>query len=121
MGTNLFYRDSSDYWTFNPNNLVSTDVFDGMQIEIDPGVEIPRFSYSKSGWLNGEGIMRITPSQAEGIKMPWKYQIIFTDDDSAYVGVASSGTVRDELGSSISPRKIMQPALNFYIQKLSQR
>ena len=90
-----------------------------MQIEIDPGVEIPRFSYSKSGWLNGEGIMRITPSQAEGIKMPWKYQIIFTDDDSAYVGVASSGTVRDELGSSISPRKIMQPALNFYIQNIS--
>ena len=41
VGTNLFYRDSSDYWTFNPNNLVSTDVFDGMQIEIDPGVEIP--------------------------------------------------------------------------------
>ena len=119
VGTNLFYRDSSDYWTFNPNNLVSTDVFDGMQIEIDPGVEIPKFSYSKSGWLNGEGIMRITPSQAEGIKMPWKYQIIFTDDDSAYVGVASSGTVRDELGSSISPRKIMQPALNFYIQNIS--
>ena len=49
--------------------------------------------------------MRITPSQAEGIKMPWKYQIIFTDDDSAYVGVASSGTVRDELGSSISQEK----------------
>ena len=83
------------------------------RLKFDPGVEIPKFSYSKSGWLNGEGIMRITPSQAEGIKMPWKYQIIFTDDDSAYVGVASSGTVRDELGSSISPRKIMQPALNF--------
>ena len=45
IGTNLFYRDSSNYWTLNPNSLVSTDVFDGIQIEIDPDVEIPEFSY----------------------------------------------------------------------------
>ncbi len=119
ISTNLFYRDSAQYWTLNPSNLVSTDVFDGIQIEIDPDVEIPQFNYSKSGWLNGEGIMRVTPSQAEGIKMPWKYQIVFTDSDSAFVGIASSGTVRDEMGSSIGSRKIMQPALSFYIQNTS--
>ena len=119
IGTNLFYRDSSNYWTLNPNSLVSTDVFDGIQIEIDPDVEIPEFSYSKSGWITGNGIMRITPSESEGIKMPWKYQIVFTDSDSAYVGVASSGTVRDETGSSIGSDKIMQPALSFYVQNTS--
>ena len=119
IGTNLFYRDSSNYWTLNPNSLVSTDVFDGIQIEIDPDVEIPEFSYSKSGWITGNGIMRVTPSESEGIKMPWKYQIIFTDSDSAYVGVASSGTVRDETGSSIGSDKIMQPALSFYVQNTS--
>jgi hypothetical protein len=119
IGTNLFYRDSSNYWTLNPNSLVSTDVFDGIQIEIDPDVEIPEFSYSKSGWITGNGIMRVTPSESEGIKMPWKYQIVFTDSDSAYVGVASSGTVRDETGSSIGSDKIMQPALSFYVQNTS--
>jgi hypothetical protein len=119
IGTNLSYRDSSNYWTLNPNSLVSTDVFDGIQIEIDPDVEIPEFSYSKSGWISGNGIMRVTPSESEGIKMPWKYQIVFTDSDSAYVGVASSGTVRDETGSSIGSDKIMQPALSFYVQNTS--
>ena len=118
IGTNLFYRDSSQYWTLNPNNLVSTDIFDGIQIEIDPGVEIPEYSYSKSGWITGNGIIRITPSEVEGIKMPWKYQIVFTESDSAYVGIAFQGTVRDETGASISD-KIMRPALSFYIQNTS--
>ena len=119
VGTNLAYRDTLDYWTLNPSGTVSTDIFDGMQVEIDPGVETPEYNYDNSGWITGNGIMRITPSESEGIKMPWKYQVIFTDDDSAYVGVARSGTIRDENGTSIGSDKITQPALDFYIQNTS--
>ena len=119
IGTNLIYRDTVDYWTLNPGGTIFTDIFDGMQVEIDPGVETPEYNYDNSGWITGDGIMRITPSESEGIKMPWKYQIVFTDDDSAYVGVARSGTVRDESGTSIGSDKITQPALDFYIQNTS--
>jgi hypothetical protein len=119
VSTNLIYRDTLDYWTLNPIADVSTDIFDGMQVEIDPGVENPEYNYDNSGWITGNGIMRITPSYLEGIKMPWKYQIVFTDDDSAYVGVARSGTVRDESGTSIGSDKITEPALDFYIQNTS--
>ena len=119
VGTNLIYRDTLDYWTLNPIRDISTDIFDGMQVEIDPGVETPEYNYDNSGWITGNGIMRITPSGSEGIKMPWKYQIVFTDDDSAYVGVARSGTVRDESGTSIGSDKITEPALDFYIQNTS--
>ncbi len=119
IGTNLIYRDTVDYWTLNPGGTIFTDIFDGMQVEIDPGVETPEYNYDNSGWITGDGIMRITPSESEGIKMPWKYQIVFTDDDSAYVGVARSGTVRDESGASIGSDKITQPALDFYIQNTS--
>ena len=119
VGTNLIYRDTLDYWTLNPIGDISTDIFDGMQVEIDPGVETPEYNYDNSGWMTGNGIMRITPSESEGIKMPWFYQIIFTDDDSAYVGVARSGTIRDESGTSIGSDKITQPALDFYIQNTS--
>lgn len=119
VGTNLIYRDTLDYWTLNPIADISTDIFDGMQVKIDPGVETPEYNYDNSGWITGNGIMRITPSYLEGIKMPWKYQIVFTDDDSAYVGVARSGTVRDESGTSIGSDKITQPALDFYIQNTS--
>ena len=119
VGTNFIYRDTLDYWTLNPSGTISTDIFDGMQVKIDPGVETPEYNYDNSGWITGNGIMRITPSYLEGIKMPWKYQIVFTDDDSAYVGVARSGTVRDESGTSIGSDKITEPALDFYIQNTS--
>jgi|TARA_B110000240_G_scaffold113950_1_gene127893 hypothetical protein len=119
VGTNFIYRDTLDYWTLNPSGTVSTDIFDGMQVKIDPAVEIPEYNYDNSGWITGNGIMRITPSGSEGSKMPWKYQIVFTDDDSAYVGVARSGTVKDESGTSIGSDKITEPALDFYIQNTS--
>lgn len=119
VGTNLIYRDTLDYWTLNPIGDISTDIFDGMQVEIDPSVETPEYNYDNSGWITGNGIMRITPSGSEGIKMPWTYQIVFTDDDSAYVGVARSGTVKDESGTSIGSDKITEPALDFFIQNTS--
>jgi len=119
VGTNFIYRDTLDYWTLNPSGTVSTDIFDGMQVKIDPAVETPEYNYDNSGWITGNGIMRITPSGSEGSKMPWKYQIVFTDDDSAYVGVARSGTVKDESGTSIGSDKITEPALDFYIQNTS--
>ena len=123
IGTNLVLNDEVDgvpnYWTLNPLGSIETDVFDGLQIKINDYIEIPEFSYSLSGWVNGNGIMRVTPSESEGLKMAWKYQVVFTDDDSAYVGIATSGTVRDELGQSIGTQKISNPALSFYVQNTS--
>ena len=76
---------------------ISTDVFEGLQIEVNDYIEIPEYSYSKSAWLNGNGFMRVTPSEAEELK--WYGNInIFTDNDSAFVGT-TSGTVRDETWS----------------------
>ncbi len=63
--------------------------------------------------------MRITPTNIEALRLSWKYNIVFTDDDSAYVGIARSGTVRDENGSSIGSAKITEPAVNFYVQNTS--
>ena len=47
------------------------------------------------------------------LQLSWKYNITFTDNDSAYVGIARSGTIRDENGTSIGSNKITQPAVNF--------
>ena len=118
IGNHLLFRDSLDYWTLNVEEGISSDVFDGIQVRIDPAVETADYNYSESGWLVGNGLMRITPSISEGPKMPWKYQIVFTDNDSAYVGIASTGTVRDENGSSIGSDKIANPAINFYVQNM---
>ena len=119
VGKNIVYKDTADYWTLNTDEIFLTDIFDGLQVAIDPGVEQPRISYQKSGWLNGSGNIRITPTQTEALMLPWKYNIVFSDDDSAYVGIGRSGTVRDENGTSIGTNKITQPALNFYVQNTS--
>jgi len=118
IGTNLIYRDTVNYWTLNPESEMSTDIFDGMQIEIDPDVETSEFSYQTSGWKNGNGILRVTPTVIEGPKMPWKYQIVFTDNDTIFTGKATSGTVRDENNDRIT-NKITEPVLNFFVQNTS--
>jgi hypothetical protein len=119
IGNNLVYRDTVDYWTLNPNTNISSDVFAGLQYQVSDYVETPEYSYQNSGWINGSGIMRVTPSLSEGIKMPWTYRIVFTDNDSEYTGIATSGTVRDENGSSIGTSKITNQAVNFYVQNTS--
>ena len=119
VGKNIVYKDTVNYWTLNPNEILLTDIFDGLQVEIDPGVELPKISYQKSGWVSGSGNMRITPTIDEALMLPWKYNIVFTDDDSAYVGIGRSGTVRDENGTSIGTSKITRPAVNFFVQNTS--
>ena len=121
IGSNLLYRDTLEYWTLNPSGIISTDIIDGFQVEIDPAVETAEYNYETSGWITGNGIMRITPSISDGVKLPWNYQVVFTGNDSAYVGVISNPSgVRDELGQSISRYQIINnPALNFYVQNTS--
>ena len=122
IGTNLIEREfdsSPNYWTLNPEKSISTDIFEGLQVEIENYLEVPEFSYSKSEWITGNGIMRVVPSLVEGLKLPWKYHIVFTDDDSIFVGMSALGTVRDENGSSIGSAKITEPALSFYVLNTS--
>ena len=120
VGQNLVYKDTVNYWVLNESNPILTDIFDGLQLEINPSeVETPSFSYERSGWVTGAGNMRVTPTVSEGLQLSWKYNITFTDNDSAYVGIARSGTIRDENGISIGTNKITEPAVNFYVQNTS--
>ena len=107
----------SDFVTINPDG-VTTDVFDGLQLEIDPGVLEPEYSYSRSGWLTGNGLINIIPSVLESRLLAWDYDIIFTNDDSAYVGIARGGTVRDVDGTS-GLDVLWQEPFSFYVLNTS--
>ena len=120
VGQNIVFKDTANYWVLNNSEEILTDIFDGLQLQIEPGeVEASSLNYEKSGWITGAGTMRITPTVTEGLQLSWKYNITFTDDDSAYVGIARSGTIRDENGTSIGSNKITQPAVNFFVQNMS--
>ena len=117
VGNNLLYRDTLNYWTLNPHDEMETDVFAGMQLAIQQDVETATYDYGNSGWITGSGYLNVIPSVYDGPSIPWDYKIIFTGEDSAYVGVITNKSgVRDELGNSISRNDlIVSPALDFYV------
>lgn len=109
----LVQQGYNDFATLNQNG-VSSDVFDGLQIEIDPGVLVPQYSYSRSDWLVGNGLINIVPSELESRMLAWDYDIVFTDNDSAYVGISRGGTVRDVDGTTGLSLLWQQP-FSFYV------
>jgi len=117
IGNNFLYRDTLDYWTLNTTSEVESDIFSGLQLTIQQDVETATFDYGNSGWITGSGYLNVIPSIYDGPSIPWDYKIIFTGEDSTYVGVITNKSgVRDELGNSISRNDvIVSPALDFYV------
>ncbi len=113
----LVSQGYNDFVTLNENG-VSSDVFDGLQITIEPGVLVPTYSYSRSDWLTGNGRINIIPSDLESRMLAWDYDIVFTDDDSAYVGISRGGTVRDVDGTS-GLDLLWQHPFSFYVLNTS--
>lgn len=118
VGTNLIYKDTVDYWTLNAGGTIFTDIFDGMQVEIDAGVESCEYNYQTSGWINGNGNLRVTPNSVKGALVPWKYNIVFTDNDSAFIGMADPRRVRDE-NNETEKDILTNQAVSFYVQNTS--
>ena len=118
VGSNLLYLDSLSAWTLNPDILVKSDVFDGVQLTIDQPFTEASYDYANSGWVQGNGIMRILPTPRESKFMPWDYDIIFTSDPSRYTTVATSKlNIRDETDTRIATNQILLGQnFNFYVK-----
>ena len=117
IGTNLVHQDTLNYWSLNSMSEINSDIFDGLQINLLQSVETAKYDAENSDWITGSGFINISPSELEGASIPWDYRIVFTNNDSAYVGVITNQSgVRDELGESISRNDIIvSPAVNFYV------
>jgi hypothetical protein len=117
VGDNIVYRDTSNYYTFNVSKTLESDVFDGLQLQIDAGIETAQYDYARSGWVVGNGAVRVIPSVQESAYMPWDYEIVFVGEDSAYVGVISNKSgVRDENGRTVNRSEVLtNQAFDFYV------
>ena len=118
VGSNLLYLDSLSAWTLNPDILVKSDVFDGVQLTIDQPFTEASYDYANSGWVQGNGIMRILPTPRESKFMPWDYDIIFTSDPSRYSTITTSKlNIRDETDTRIATNQILLGQnFNFYVK-----
>ncbi|WP_150109302.1 hypothetical protein [Caldithrix abyssi] len=114
--SNLVYRDTLDYWTLKTGKTISTDIFDGLRLNITQEVELAEFDARKSGWLNGDAPLIINPASDDNLVMPWDYEIVFTANDSAYVGRVNSQHIRDEQNVRINRTKLLfHQNFNFYV------
>lgn len=113
---NLFHHDTLDYWTFRKNAELSTDVFDGLRLNMRFPVELAEYNASESGWLIGDAPVTVIPPDEEFNYFPWDYDIVFTDNDSAHVGMINSQNIKDETGRSVRRTELLfHLPFNFYV------
>jgi len=119
LGTNLVHSDTLDYWSINEVSGFESDVFDGVQIVINQDGAIASYDNLNSGWRIGGGgtVMHVNPSIKESSYLPWDYDIVFTGEDSAFVGMQTNKAgVRDENGDVISRNSLLtKQAFDFYV------
>jgi len=120
---NLVYDDSlsedynSDIWTFKTRSDMTTDVFEGLRMNMHFPVKTAQYDRNNSGWVTGSAPIRITQTVEESIYFPWDYEIVFTNNDSAYVGRVTTKTMRDENGDRYRPtsKLLVEQAFPFYV------
>ena len=121
ISSNLLYSDSLSYWYINDESVITTDVFEGIQLEIDQTAVEPTYDYANSGWVQGSGPIRVLPTFRESKFMPWDYDIIFTNDSDRYTSlVMSKSNIRDEFDQRIPTTEILlKQNFSFYVQNKS--
>ena len=118
VGSNLIKVDSLGYWTLNTKAPFSTDIFDGIQLNVDLPFEQGSYDYANSGWVQGSGIMRVVPTIRESSYLPWDYHIIFSSDPSVYTTTTSIKTgIRDAVDDRIPTNEILLgQSFGFYVK-----
>ena len=118
VGSNLIKVDSLGYWTLNTKAPFSTDVFDGVQLNVDMPFDQGYYDYANSGWVQGSGIMRVVPTIRESSYLPWDYHIIFSSDPSVYTTTTSIKTgIRDAVDNRIRTNEILLgQSFGFYVK-----
>lgn len=105
-----------NYHFFKTYEEVETDIFDGIRLRMSLPIEIPEYDPYNSGWLVGRTPMRITPTIRESKSLAWDYDIVFTGNDSAYIGRVTNKTMRDENDNRVSRSSLLtSQAFNFYV------
>ena len=117
-GSNLINVDSLGYWTLKTDAPFDTDVFDGLQLNIDMPYETGTFDFANSGWVIGSGILRVVPSIRESSYMPWDYDIIFSSNSTIYTTTTKSKSgFKDALDARISSNQILLgQSFDFYVK-----
>ena len=115
-GTNLLYNESTETWSLN--NIVFSDVFEGLQLKIGQNSTIPQLDTLNTGWITtNSGDFNITISSRESKLIPWDCEIVFTSDISYTSQVGSPVGIYDEFDNRLwfPNRIILDQSFPFYV------
>jgi len=115
--------------TFYNAKEILTDIFDGIQLKIsglngylphEVGLPMPEtgFCQASTGWLIGDAPITVQESKFEYYPFPFKYDILFTDKDSAYATRLNKTTGVNNLSGGES-KLLFDQAFPFYVMNLT--
>ncbi|MBN2414562.1 hypothetical protein JXO52_01905 [bacterium] len=117
---NIIRNDTLGVSYLRSGVTLHTDIFEGMRLNIYQPLTEPVYDSQHSGWLVGDAPIRIVPTVEESKYFPWDYEIRFTDSDTAYTGVVTVKTMRDENGTRINRNALLTgESFPFYVVNTS--
>ena len=115
-GSNLLYDEEDLFWYMNP--VVISDVFDGIQLNINQPYMVPTLDSANTGWISpSSGDMNVTITTRESKIVPWDCEIVFTSDMSYTSQVEGPFGIYDEFDNRLwfPNRIILGQSFPFYV------
>lgn len=81
VGDGFTYANYNYYRNDKP---IKTDIFEGIQIELNNMAILGEIDEEESGWIVGESRINIMQSKYDSHSFPYTYDIIFTDNNDAH-------------------------------------
>ena len=115
-GSNLLYDEEDLFWYMSP--VVISDVFDGIQLNINQPYMVPTLDSANTGWIGtSSGDMNVTITTRESKIVPWDCEIVFTSDMSYTSQVEGPFGIYDEFDNRLwfPNRIILGQSFPFYV------
>ncbi|MBU0473726.1 MAG: hypothetical protein KKF62_06140 [Bacteroidetes bacterium] len=99
------------------NKLLTSGMFDGLQIQIQNAMYLSEINSEKTGWVNGDSPLVIKINTKESIYFPWQYQIVFTGKSDEYTTLTNSPKkINNSENMPIGPSEILfGQSFDFYV------
>jgi len=113
---NILFNDSLQIYYLNPTREITSDVFEGLRLNIDIPFVTAYIDVENSDWIHGSAPMLITLTGNESYYFPWDYHIIFTADQAVYTSrVTNTRSIRDENGLARLDNLLKDQNFYFYV------
>jgi hypothetical protein len=111
---NLQYVEDENYWYYNIDQEVRTEVFDGLRLVMRHPVREAQYWPERSGWVKGNSPMTVTSSVNESRYLPYEYEIIYTAEKYK-TRCNMLNRIKNQENVSLGTADLLAGEFNFYV------